>query len=124
MEDDDPRIEYLNTPKRKRGRLFKLMLGMCLFGGAVGSLELYKAANEKFKHIGKRVVSHPERDINFMKEEDHDKGLREAGCEQRIKHIRNVLHQEVSADFHSSLKNYDSLIQKKKENIQAELVRL
>lgn len=99
-------------------------MGVLFFGTAALGLELMKAANEKFKFEGKNPLHNSlDSNVSFMKEEDRSSEFRKAGCEERIRHIREILHQELVSDYKSSKSNYDVALQTKKNEILSNLVR-
>ena len=58
-----------------------------------------------------------------MKEENRDSIFKKAGCEERIRHIREILHQELVSDYKSSQSDYEQALQLKKNEIYQNLVR-
>ena len=80
----------------------------------VGSLEIYNKVNKDFK-------TNTDPEPHFMQKSEINTEISKRGREERIKQIREILHQEVDTEFDNPTKGYDVRILAKQKRIQKEI---
>lgn len=103
-------------PKKRRGKFFKLMVGLCVFGSAVLVLEYMNLLKTDL-----RPRFQEEKGPVFFDESKKDGELVKRGREERIRQMREVLHQELSTEFKAPPDGYDQKLTDRQKEIQNEL---
>jgi hypothetical protein len=105
------------SPKKRRGRFFKLMVGLCVFGSAVMVLEYMNLIKTDLRPRVKQEDKGPV----FFDESKKDGELVKRGREERIRQMREVLQQELSTEFKAPPDGYDQKLIDRQKEIQNEL---
>jgi len=115
VEQKKSEPETEQQPIRKKPRRFRrLVIFSLVFGFMVGSLEIYNKVNKDFK-------TNTDPEPHFMQKSEINTEISKRGREERIKQIREILHQEVDTEFDNPTKGYDVRILAKQKRIQKEI---